>query len=217
MRPPRRCWCSSAGSASRAASTRASTTSSSRSSPGASRVRSLAAGQTTGGRRWGWTRVRSTGWSPGPGARSTTGCCRRRRWRWPTRASWSLFETFGDATDDTRYVVFSATKAFVAGAMWALIGDGLVDVSKRVVEYVPEFGTERQGRDHRRAGDAAHVRVPAGADAAAAAARRAQGRVERFAKWRLNWEPGTKYQYHPTSAHWVLVGDHRARHRAGLP
>ena len=51
------------------------------------------------------------------------------------------FETFGDATTDTRYVVFSCTKAFVAGAMWALIGDGLVDVSKRVVEYVPEFGT----------------------------------------------------------------------------
>ncbi len=50
-------------------------------------------------------------------------------------------EAYGDATTDTRYVVFSATKAFVAGAMWALIGDGLVDVSKRVVEYVPEFGT----------------------------------------------------------------------------
>src|SRR6185312_3993738 len=55
------------------------------------------------------------------------------------------FETFGDATADTSYVVFSATKAFVAGAMWALIGDGLVDVSERVVEYVPEFGTN--GKD----------------------------------------------------------------------
>ena len=37
------------------------------------------------------------------------------------------FETFGDADDDTRYAVYSATKAFVAGAMWALIGDGLVE------------------------------------------------------------------------------------------
>ena len=26
-------------------------------------------------------------------------------------------ETYGDATDDTRYVVYSATKTFVAGAM----------------------------------------------------------------------------------------------------
>ena len=34
------------------------------------------------------------------------------------------FETFGDATPDTRYAVFSATKALVAAAVWALIGDG---------------------------------------------------------------------------------------------
>jgi CubicO group peptidase (beta-lactamase class C family) len=26
-----------------------------------------------------------------------------------------------------------------------------------------------------------------------------------FAKWRHNWEPGTKFEYHPTSAHWVLA------------
>ena len=54
-------------------------------------------------------------------------------------------ETYGDATDDTRYVVYSATKAFVAGAMWALIGDGAIDVSRRVVDYIPEFGTN--GKD----------------------------------------------------------------------
>src|SRR3954454_8532349 len=55
------------------------------------------------------------------------------------------FETYGDATDDTRYVVYSATKAFVAGAMWALIGDGLVDPQQPVIAYVPEFGTN--GKD----------------------------------------------------------------------
>jgi hypothetical protein len=38
-----------------------------------------------------------------------------------------MSETIGDATPDTRYVDYSATKAFVAGAMWAVIGDGLVD------------------------------------------------------------------------------------------
>src|SRR5215204_5330728 len=54
-------------------------------------------------------------------------------------------ETFGDAGDDTRYVVYSATKAFVAGAMWALIGDGLIDTQLPVVTYVPEFGTN--GKD----------------------------------------------------------------------
>jgi CubicO group peptidase (beta-lactamase class C family) len=26
-----------------------------------------------------------------------------------------------------------------------------------------------------------------------------------MAEWRLNWEPGTRCEYHPTSAHWVLA------------
>ena len=115
-----------------------------------------------------------------------------------------VFETFGDATDDTSYVVYSATKAFVAGAMWALIGDGLVDVSKRVVDYVPEFApngkdviTVEQVMLHTSGFPLAPMPPLLGATSA--------GRVERFAKWRLNWEPGTKYQYHPTSAHWVLA------------
>jgi CubicO group peptidase (beta-lactamase class C family) len=30
-------------------------------------------------------------------------------------------------------------------------------------------------------------------------------RLARFAQWRCNWEPGTRYEYHPTTAHWVLA------------
>ena len=30
-------------------------------------------------------------------------------------------------------------------------------------------------------------------------------RLARFSEWRCNWEPGTRYEYHPTSAHWVLA------------
>ena len=29
--------------------------------------------------------------------------------------------------------------------------------------------------------------------------------VEAFGQWSLNWEPGSSYEYHPTSAHWVLA------------
>jgi CubicO group peptidase (beta-lactamase class C family) len=112
-------------------------------------------------------------------------------------------EAYGDATTDTRYVVFSATKAFVAAAMWALIGDGLVDVSKRVVEYVPEFGTNgkeiitvEQVMLHTSGFPHAPIGPPIWATPA--------GRREAFARWRLNWEPGTSYEYHATSAHWVL-------------
>lgn len=114
------------------------------------------------------------------------------------------FQTFGDATDETRYVVFSATKSFVAGAVWALIGDGLIDVSNRVGYYIPEFDTN--GKDvitleqvmlHTSGFPAAPLH-PVDGDTSA-------GRTAAFAKWRLNWEPGTHFEYHPTSAHWVLA------------
>jgi CubicO group peptidase (beta-lactamase class C family) len=54
-------------------------------------------------------------------------------------------ETFGDASDATRFCIFSATKPIVASAVWLLIGDGLLDTSARVVELVPEFATN--GKD----------------------------------------------------------------------
>jgi CubicO group peptidase (beta-lactamase class C family) len=115
-----------------------------------------------------------------------------------------MFETFGDAGPDTRYVVFSATKAFVAGAMWALIGDGLVDVGNRVVDYVPEFGTN--GKDLVTVEQVMlHTSGFPMAPMPAFEGTTSEGRTARFARWRLNWEPGSTFQYHPTSAHWVLA------------
>jgi CubicO group peptidase (beta-lactamase class C family) len=114
------------------------------------------------------------------------------------------FETFGDATDATRYVMFSATKAVVASAVWLLIQSGDLDVSKRVVDYIPEFGTN--GKDvvtveqvmlHTSGFPAAPLGPPAWSTR--------EGRLERFAEWKLNFEPGTQFVYHPTSAHWVLA------------
>lgn len=113
-------------------------------------------------------------------------------------------EAVGEATTDTRYVVFSATKPIVAGAVWALIGDGAIDVSRRVVDHIPEFASN--GKDvvtieqvmlHTSGFPMAPLRPTAGATAA--------GRLEAFAKWRLNWEPGTAFEYHSSSAHWVLA------------
>ena len=52
-----------------------------------------------------------------------------------------LFEAFGDANTDSRFVIFSATKAFVASAVWILIGEGTIDITLPVTEYIPEFGT----------------------------------------------------------------------------
>lgn len=126
-------------------------------------------------------------------------------------------EAFGDATTDTRYAVFSATKAFVAGVMWQLIAEGKVDITRPVADYLPGFGTN--GKDvvtveqvmlHTSGFPAAPLGPPDWETSA--------GRREVFARWRLNWEPGTAYEYHPTSAHWVLAeiilevsgADHRA-------
>jgi CubicO group peptidase (beta-lactamase class C family) len=116
----------------------------------------------------------------------------------------AAFETFGAAGSETRYVIFSATKAFVASAAWLLIGEGTLDVDRRVAEYIPEFATN--GKDvvtveqvmlH----TSGFSRAPLGPPAWAERDRR----LEAFAKWRLNWEPGTAHEYHPTSAHWVLA------------
>lgn len=114
------------------------------------------------------------------------------------------FETFGDATSDTRYVVYSSTKAFVAGAMWALIGDGLVDVSKPVADYVPEFATN--GKEAITVEQVMlHTSGFPHAPLAAAVGDSSGGRTAAFAKWRCNWEPGSRFEYHPSSAHWVLA------------
>jgi CubicO group peptidase (beta-lactamase class C family) len=115
-----------------------------------------------------------------------------------------VFETYGDATNDTRYIVYSATKAFVAGAMWSLIGDSLVDPSQLVTRYIPEFATN--GKDVitleqvmlHTSGFPAGPLHPVTGDTS-------EGRTDAFAKWRLNWEPGTRFEYHPSAAHWVLA------------
>jgi CubicO group peptidase (beta-lactamase class C family) len=116
----------------------------------------------------------------------------------------AAFETFGNATPESRYVMFSATKAFVASAVWLLIAEGKVDVERRVVDYIPEFGTN--GKDvitveqvmlHTSGFPHAPMGPPQWSTR--------DGRRAQFARWRLNWEPGTRFEYHPTSAHWVLA------------
>src|SRR4051812_24712234 len=115
-----------------------------------------------------------------------------------------VFETFGDANAQTRYAIFSSTKAFVAGAIWVLIGEGKVDVGKRVADYIPEFAsngkediTVEQVMLHTSGFPHAPMDFASGATS--------EGRTRNFAKWKLNWEPGTSYEYHATSAHWVLA------------
>lgn len=113
-------------------------------------------------------------------------------------------QCYGDSNVDTRYVIFSCTKGLVAGAVWLAFGDGILAPEQKVTEVIPEFGTN--GKDvitveqllmH----TSGFPRAPMGPDVWGDR----QKRLERYAKWRLNWDPGTKMEYHPTSAHWVLA------------
>jgi CubicO group peptidase (beta-lactamase class C family) len=116
----------------------------------------------------------------------------------------AVWRTLGDAQPESRYVIFSATKPVVASGIWILMGEGVLDVSRRVAEFIPEFGTN--GKDVitveqvllHTSGFPAAPFIPVEWDDRAR-------RLERFAAWRCNWEPGTRFEYHPTSAHWVLA------------
>src|SRR3954462_14961459 len=100
-----------------------------------------------------------------------------------------LNEVCGDASLDTRYVIFSATKAVVAGAVWQLLGEGALDEQMRIADLIPECGTN--GKDvitleqvmlHTSGFPHAPLGPPQWSDRL--------GRLEAFSKWRLNWDPG---------------------------
>jgi len=116
----------------------------------------------------------------------------------------AVWETLGAAAPESRYVIFSSTKPVVASAMWILIGEGAIDVSLRVGEVVPEFaanGKEEITIEQVMLHTSGFPRAPFSPLDWADRTRR----LDRFAAWRCNWEPGTRFEYHPTSAHWVLA------------
>jgi CubicO group peptidase (beta-lactamase class C family) len=115
-----------------------------------------------------------------------------------------LDETLGDATAGTRYVIFSCTKAIIASAIWLLIGDDRLRPSARVADIVPEFATN--GKDvvtveQLLTHTSGFPRAPLGPPDWYSR----DARLARFARWRLTFEPGTRFEYHPTAAHWVLA------------
>lgn len=114
------------------------------------------------------------------------------------------FETFGDATNDSLYCIFSATKAITSAAAWLLIQEGKLDISQKVADLIPEFGanckqdiTIDQLFTHTAGFPSAPFRPLLWNDKPA--------RLKRYGEWRLNWEPGSKFEYHPTSSMWIVA------------
>ena len=108
------------------------------------------------------------------------------------------------ATNETLYFIFSCTKAAVAAAVWLLFEEGLLRLEERVADIIPEFGTNGKDRI-----TVEHVLLhTAGFPYAKYAPEDWPDRsklLEAFARWRLDWEPDSRYEYHATSAHWVLT------------
>src|SRR4051794_37895083 len=112
--------------------------------------------------------------------------------------------TLGAAPADSRFTVFSVTKAYVAAGVWLLIGEGLLSAQTRVVDLIPEFGKhgkEMVTLEHLLTHTAGFPRAPMRPEEGATSA----GRVARFATWTLDWPPGSQLEYHGTSAHWVVA------------
>ena len=116
----------------------------------------------------------------------------------------AAFETYGDAPDDALYCIFSATKGITSAAAWLLIQEGKLDVTQKVTSIIPEFGengksdiTIEQLFTHTAGFPHAPFNPRLWLDK--------QATIQRFADWSLNWTPGSRFEYHPTSSMWVIA------------
>jgi CubicO group peptidase (beta-lactamase class C family) len=116
----------------------------------------------------------------------------------------AVWRAFGAAPLQSRYVIYSATKAVVAGAVWILMGEGSLDITVPVAELIPEFAAN--GKDAITVEQVLlHTSGFPRAPVAALDWDDRERRLARFSSWRTNWEPGSRFEYHPTTAHWVLA------------
>jgi CubicO group peptidase (beta-lactamase class C family) len=111
---------------------------------------------------------------------------------------------FGDVGPETRYVLHSAGRPVLASVMWRLLGDGLLSLDQRVAEIIPEFATN--GKEvisvfQLLTQTAGFPLAPLGFPQFTEPSRR----LEAFAKWRLTYEPGSRFEFHLTSVGWIIA------------
>jgi CubicO group peptidase (beta-lactamase class C family) len=121
---------------------------------------------------------------------------------------------FGAADSRSLFSVFSATKAITSSAGWLLLQDGALDESEQVAAIIPEFGengketvTVEQLFLHTAGFPNAPFRPLDWTDA--------ERRRQRWQQWRLEWPPGSRYEYHPTSSMWAIA--ELIERRSGMP
>jgi CubicO group peptidase (beta-lactamase class C family) len=116
----------------------------------------------------------------------------------------AAFASFGTANDDSRFVIFSATKTLVAMALLPHLADGSVELTAPVAHHLPEFG--HHGKDdvtvlQLLTMQGGFPQAPIGPDRWGTS----EGRRAAFAEWSLAWPAGTRTEYHPVAAHWVIA------------
>jgi CubicO group peptidase (beta-lactamase class C family) len=119
------------------------------------------------------------------------------------------FESFGTATDSTRFALFSATKAWIAGVVWQLIGEGLLAPETLVVDVIPGFGSAGRSADVVGRLTLEHVLTHTGGFPYAPLGppewSDRSSRLDKMTRWRLDTQPGERFEYHATAAHWVAA------------
>lgn len=144
----------------------------------------------------------------------------------------AALRTFGEAriaptakpaADDTLWLLYSQTKVITAAALWVLVDRGALGFADRIAEHIPEFAQGGKGEitvfqllTHQ--GGFPKATVPPEVWTDHDLLRR---KVSEFA---LEWEPGSRVEYHGGSAHWVAAAlveaitgrDYRAFIRSAL-
>ncbi len=108
------------------------------------------------------------------------------------------------ATNETFFVIMSATKAITSAAVWLLLQEGKLRLDDPVARFVPEFGTN--GKD---AVTVEHCLIHTSAIPYAPHWQKewsdCRRRLERFAQWRLDHRPGEKFVYHISANFWPIA------------
>lgn len=115
-----------------------------------------------------------------------------------------VFERAYGAQESDLICVFSATKALTAATAWLLLEEGAVSLDDPIVRYVPEFGSH--GKE---AVQIVHLLTHSAGFPHAPFKPldwlEPSVRLKRWAQWRLDWAPGSAYEYHPSSSMWILA------------
>lgn len=108
------------------------------------------------------------------------------------------------ATNETLYCIFSSTKAITSAAAWLLIQEGKLDVDEVVADIIPEFGAN--GKETIRVEQLfTHTAGFPMAPFPPSDFLDRDRRLHHFGRWRLNFEPGSRFVYHPSSSMYVIA------------